>query len=160
MLSFQNRWSETAYFHRWYANKDADTRNSIKSLVRAGRLEFILGGWTSVAPEVAHFEDLITTYEQSQRWLLEEFGYRCVVAFVAPRAFMTKQVASLLRDGGIEMIVIDGVSPNQYQLLQNNQGVEFLWETDPYREEESRIFTHIINDRSSIWKVVQRIMNK
>ena len=90
-----SRWSEVAYFRRWYANKPLETRASIKGLVQAGRLEFVLGGWSAIAPEMSHFEDLLTTFEQSQRWLLEEFGYRCVVAYVAPQTFMSKQMKTI-----------------------------------------------------------------
>lgn len=154
------RWSEVAYFRRWYANKPLETRAAIKELVQAGRLEFVLGGWSSIAPEMSHFEDLLTTFEQSQRWLLEEFGYRCVVAYVAPQTFMSKQMASLLRSGGVEMLVIDGASPAWFEALRKSNAGEFLWETDPYFGEESRLFTHLCKERSGLWGVVKRILNK
>lgn len=148
------------YFRRWYANKPTEVRASIKELVQAGRLEFVLGGWSSITPEVSFIDDLITSYEQSQRWLLEEFGYRCVVAYVAPRSFMSKQVASVLRNGGVEMLVIDEVSSAWFEALYKSNAAEFLWETDPYSGEESRLFTHICKERKELWSVVQRILTK
>ena len=77
-----------------------------------------------------------------------------------PQTFMSKQMASLLRSGGVEMLVIDGASPAWFEALRKSNAGEFLWETDPYFGEESRLFTHLCKERSGLWGVVKRILNK
>ena len=74
-------WSEVEYFERWYRYKDAEERAAIKALVTSGQLEFLLGGWSLFEPEGVYQDDLINQYEEAQRWLYEEFGYRCPVAY-------------------------------------------------------------------------------
>lgn len=155
------RWSEVEYFERWYRYKEPTEREAIKSLVTTGQLEFLLGGWSTVETENVLVDDLINVYEEAQRWLFEEFGYRCPIAYLKPSIRVNRELASLLHDGGVEMLIVDGAEEPYYNSFLQNKSVEFLWETDPFTGVESRLFTHISGDAdSSLWAIVRRIMNK
>lgn len=106
-------------------------------------------------------DDLINVYEEAQRWLFEEFGYRCPIAYLKPAIRVNRELASFLHDGGVEMLIVDGAEETYYNAFLQSKSIEFLWETDPFTGVESRLFTHISGDSSSsLWSIVRRIMNK
>ena len=98
---------------------------------------------------------------QAQRWLFEEFGYRCPVAYLKPSYRLSLDIPALLKEGGVEMLIVDGVEEPVYKTLLENQSVEFLWETNPFTAEESRLFTHLASATSSgLWSVINRVLKK
>lgn len=106
-------------------------------------------------------EDVILQYEEAQRWLLEEFGYRCPVAYLKPSYRLSLDIPAVLKEGGVEMLIVDGVEEPRYKALLENKSVEFLWETNPFTAEESRLFTHVSSTASSsMWSVINRVLKK
>lgn len=127
----------------------------------AGRLEFSLGGWTALEPEGASVEAVVAQLEAAQRWLSAEFGYRCVTAYVAPRASMPRSCAALLRASGVEMLVLDGAAAPQFEALRAARSAEFLWETSSFAGAESRLFTHVApRGTPELWELVQRVAQR
>ena len=161
LLSLSYSWSEVEYFERWYKYKDTEERAAVKALVTSGQFEFLLGGWSLFEPEGVYQDDLINQYEESQRLLYEEFGYRCPVAYLQPSYRVYRNLASILHDSGIEMLLLNGADNTIYNDLLSKKSVEFLWETSPFSTFESRLFTHISSSTSSsLWSVIKQVLNE
>uniref|UniRef100_A0A3B1J9Z3 Alpha-mannosidase n=1 Tax=Astyanax mexicanus TaxID=7994 RepID=A0A3B1J9Z3_ASTMX len=50
---------ETAFFHRWWSEQSAKTRNIVTQLVQEGRLEFVNGGWCMSDEASTHYSAVI-----------------------------------------------------------------------------------------------------
>ena len=50
---------EIYFFHRWWQEQNQQTRDTVKNLVRDGRLVFINGGWTVNDEGAAHYNNII-----------------------------------------------------------------------------------------------------
>lgn len=148
------------YFQKWYASKPEDVKQTVQSLVAAGHIEFAMSGLSSLATEGVLFEDIVTSVEQGARWLANEFGYRCTTFYSSPLVRVAQSEAKLLKDGGFEMLVVDGADPQWYSALQASRGIEFLWSTDEYLGAESRLFTHVSSALTEErWSVMVRVVN-
>lgn len=127
----------------------------------SGQLEFLLGGWSLLETENVLVEEIINQYEEAQRWLFEEFGYRCPIAYLKPTTHLTLDIPAILHEGGVEMLIVDDVEESIYNTLLSQQSIEFLWETNPFLAEESRLFTHVSGSTSSsLWSLIRRVLNK
>uniref|UniRef100_A0A8B9KHS8 Alpha-mannosidase n=1 Tax=Astyanax mexicanus TaxID=7994 RepID=A0A8B9KHS8_ASTMX len=65
---------ETAFFHRWWSEQSAKTRNIVTQLVQEGRLEFVNGGWCMSDEASTHYSAVIDQMTLGLRFLNDTFG--------------------------------------------------------------------------------------
>ena len=104
-------------------------------------------------------EEIVHQYEEAQRWLFEEFGYSCSVAYLQPAYRLYRDIPSILREGGSEMVIVDGMEDALFETFAEKNSVDFLWETDEFRAEESRLFTHLSPASQSLWSAIKSVLN-
>ena len=104
-------------------------------------------------------EEIVHQYEEAQRWLFEEFGYSCSVAYLQPAYRLYRDIPSILREGGSEMVIVDGMEDVLFDTFTVKNSVDFLWETDEFRAEESRLFTHLSSTSQSLWSAIKSVLN-
>ena len=144
------RWTELQFFERWFRNQNDASRDTVRTLVTKGQLEFSLAGWSGPCHEGVSYEDLIADYADAQQWLQNVFSYRCQTAYVSPQHAISSQVLKLLKAGGVEMVVVDGADSAYLEAVRNANSEEFLWETDRYLGGESRILVHICGNAEAM----------
>lgn len=135
-------------------------RATVRSLVANGQLEFSLAGWSGPSHEGVSYEDLLSDYADAQRWLYDVFSYRCPTAYIPPQRAASNQVLKLLKEGGVEMAVIDGVDSTYLEAIRQANSEEFLWETDQYLGGESRILVHICGNTQAmtpLWTALKAV---
>lgn len=65
---------ETAFFYRWWKRQDQDMRDTVRTLVNQGRLEFVNGGWCMSDEAATHYSSVIDQMTLGLRFLNETFG--------------------------------------------------------------------------------------
>ena len=129
-------------------------------MVSSGQIEFVLGGWSYLETENILVEEIIHQYEEAQRWLFEEFGYSCSVAYLQPAYRLYRDIPFVLREGGSEMVIVDGMEDELFDMFTEKNSADFLWETDEFRKEESRLFTHLSPASQSLWSDIRSIVKE
>ena len=140
------RWTELFFFERWFRNRSDELRDAVKTLVTGRQLEFALAGWSGAAHEGVTFDDLLADYADAQQWLANTFGTHCLVAYVPHQHAVSSQALRLLKEGGVEFVVVDGADAAYWGALKAAQSEEFLWETSRFLGGESRVLVHINGD--------------
>ncbi|KAK6924503.1 Glycosyl hydrolase family 38, C-terminal [Dillenia turbinata] len=87
--------AEMAFFQRWWTTQSVQTQNVVKSLVDAGQLEFVNGGWCMHDEATVHYIDMIdqttlghhairTQFNKVPRsgWQIDPFGHSAVQAYL------------------------------------------------------------------------------
>ena len=148
------------YFERWFRAADDSTRKAVQALVTNGQLEFTSAGWRGPSHEGVTIDDLLADFASSQRWIFDVFGYRCPTAYIPPQHAISNQALHLLKEGGVEFAVIDGVDDSHLTTLRQTKSVEFLWETNAFYAAESRLLVHLVGDETSqqpLWEALSSL---
>lgn len=135
-------------------------RETVRSLVTNGQLEFSLAGWSGPCHEGVSYEDLLADYAVAQQWLNDVFSYRCSTAYIPPQHAVSSQALKLLKNGGVEMAVVDGADSAYLDAVRQANSEEFLWETDPFMGGESRILVHICGNAEAmtpLWTALKAV---
>ncbi|XP_077425885.1 lysosomal alpha-mannosidase [Vanacampus margaritifer] len=65
---------ETAFFYRWWRRQSADMQQTVKQLVKQGRLEFVNGGWCMSDEATTHYSAVVDQMTMGLRFLNQTFG--------------------------------------------------------------------------------------
>lgn len=65
----------------WYEQQDDKLKNSVKKLVKDGRLDLVSGGWSAPDEATTQYDALIDNWMIGQSFLQKEFHHHPVVSW-------------------------------------------------------------------------------
>ncbi|GAB1293420.1 Lysosomal alpha-mannosidase [Apodemus speciosus] len=65
---------EMAFFSRWWKHQSSVTQDTVRNLVRQGRLEFVNGGWVMNDEAATHYGAIVDQMTLGLRFLQDTFG--------------------------------------------------------------------------------------
>lgn len=141
---------EMAFFEKWYTSQDETKKQTVKQLIKEGRLSFANGGWVMNDEACAISQDIIDQMRLGMSFLYKEFGYVPKVAWYLDPFGHSKTNAAILSRLGYESLVIVRIDYKEKEIRIKNKELEFIWK--PYDEVdggETKIFTHITHGHYS-----------
>eukprot|EP01135_Chromosphaera_perkinsii_P006716 Nk52_evm3s564 gene=Nk52_evmTU3s564 len=119
-------------------------QESVRGLVREGRLEFINGGMSMNDEACVHYRDAITNMEEGFEFLAREFGIRPRVGWhVDPFGHASAQ-AALYADMGLDAFIFWRIDYQDRDKRFAERRMEFMWQGSPSAGEKSEILTSIM----------------
>jgi len=92
------------FFNMWYTRQTKEMQNDVKMLIKEGRLEITMGGWSGPDECDANYEDIIGNFQKGHSWLLEEFGVTPRVGWNIDPFGHTEANAALYHDFGFDAL--------------------------------------------------------
>ncbi|XP_065303076.1 lysosomal alpha-mannosidase-like isoform X2 [Dermacentor albipictus] len=132
--------AENVFFARWWRQKPAQIKDSVRQLVLSGRLQFVGGGWTQNDEAVTHYTAIIDQMTLGLRFLNSTFGPQCgspSVAWQADPFGHSVTQAALSTRMGFSSVMLGRISSDTKNDWQRNRSMEFVWETDSREQGES-----------------------
>lgn len=122
-------WVETSFLQRWWLDQNASTQATFQSLLDAGRLELVGGGWTMHDEESTNAYSAVTNMEYGLTWLQDTFGAANRPRFLwhidpSGHAAITPTLAAEL---GFDALVLDRVPDPVRQAFRQNLSLQFVW---------------------------------
>ena len=93
---------EQAFFQRWWYEQNDKTKEDVRQLVKEGRLEFNIGGWSMPDEATTHYEDVINEMTLGAKFLYDEFGIRPTVGWHPDTFGHSNQMAAIYADMGFD----------------------------------------------------------
>jgi lysosomal alpha-mannosidase len=141
---------EMAFFEKWYTSQDEAKKQTVKQLIKEGRLAFANGGWVMNDEACAISQDIIDQMRLGMSFLYKEFEYVPKVAWYLDPFGHSKTNAAILSRLGFENLVMVRIDYKEKEMRIKNKELEFYWK--PYDEVdggETKIFTHITHGHYS-----------
>ncbi|CAD7944036.1 unnamed protein product [Amoebophrya sp. A120] len=119
---------EQAFFQRWYANQNETRRDFLKALIKAGRFQFLNGGWVMHDEATAHFLDMIDQTSLGHWFLLKEFGVKPKIGWqLDPFGHSILQVDLFGSKLGFTGLFFGRIDYKDLEHRVANQEAEFVW---------------------------------
>lgn len=138
---------ETAFFYRWWRQQDQDMRDTVRSLVDQGRLEFVNGGWCMSDEAATHYSSVIDQMTLGLRFLNETFGEcgRPRVAWHIDPFGHAREHASMFAQMGYDGFFFGRLDYQDRAHRQMNLDQELLWRaSDSLPPPMADLFTGIL----------------
>ncbi|XP_072140452.1 lysosomal alpha-mannosidase-like [Dermacentor andersoni] len=122
--------AENVFFSRWMTLQKAhQAKESVHELVRAGRLQFVGGGWTQNDEAVTHYTAIVDQMTMGLRYLNDTFG-ECggvKVGWQIDPFGHSKGFATLLAEMGYDCLVVSRVHHALLKHWRDTKRLEFVW---------------------------------
>ncbi|XP_029636473.1 lysosomal alpha-mannosidase [Octopus sinensis] len=137
---------EMAFFWRWWHQQHDHTRHIVQKLVKEGRLEFILGGWTMNDEAATHYSAIIDQHTLGFEFLSKTFGEcgRPRVAWQIDPFGHSKEMASLFAGMGFDGLFFGRADYQDIVKRVLNKDMEMVWKANQNIGEEADLFTGIL----------------
>ncbi|XP_029840933.2 lysosomal alpha-mannosidase [Ixodes scapularis] len=137
---------EMGFFSRWWDDQSADTRQLVRELVDAGRLEFTSGGWSMNDEATTHYSATVDEMTLGMRWLNDTLGQcaRPRVAWQIDPFGHAREEAALFGMMGFDGQFLGRIHLDDKKWRQDNKLMEFLWRANKYLGEKGDLFTGVL----------------
>lgn len=95
---------EMKYFNMWYTRQTNKLQETVKALIKSGRLEITMGGWVGSEESVANYEDIIANFVKGHTWIKNEFGVSPTIGWNIDPFGHTQANAAIYHDLGFEAL--------------------------------------------------------
>lgn len=140
---------EISFFAKWWAEQDDDMKNTVRSLVNEGRLEFNNGGWCMNDEATVSYHSTIEQMTLGLRFLNETFGlcgHPKVGWQIDPFGHSNEQ-ASLFAQFGFDGMFFTRISYLDKIKRIENKSLDLIWHGDrALGGQTGSIFTNIFYD--------------
>ncbi|VDP14162.1 unnamed protein product [Echinostoma caproni] len=140
---------EMAYFMRWWNSQTQEVKDLVRELVRTGRLQFALAGWTMADEATVHYSDAIdqlTRGHDALRRLFGDCGIPRVAWQIDPFGH-SRDHTELFRDAGLDAVFFQRMDYREKNFRRESKSLEVLWETSVEPDPQSRgLFTSMFYD--------------
>lgn len=139
--------AENVFFSRWLAlQKEHQAKESVHELVRAGRLQFVGGGWTQNDEAVTHYTAIVDQMTMGLRFLNSTFG-ECggvKVGWQIDPFGHSKGFATLLSEMGYDCLVVSRVHHALLNHWKDTKRLEFVWKPQAELGSSHDMFTMLM----------------
>jgi hypothetical protein len=142
---------EIAYFEKWWATQSETVRNVTRALVRDGRLEFNLAGWTMNDEASPTYSAAISQMSEGHQFVLREFGHaaRPTVGWHIDPFGHSASTASLWAQMGFDAFGLERIDEREKNRRRASQTLEFVWRGSDSVGKETQIWAHILDSHYS-----------
>ncbi|CAF0905121.1 unnamed protein product [Adineta steineri] len=135
---------EIAFFWRWWNQQSNDTRNIVKELVNAGRLEFISGGWCMHDEATTYYNSIIDQHTLGAEFLRDQFGEcaRPKIGWQIDPFGHSREVASLFAQMGFDGLFFARADYQDSDLRNSTKTMEMIWKGSANLGEAMGIVQH------------------
>ncbi|CAF0923686.1 unnamed protein product [Adineta steineri] len=139
---------EIAFFWRWWNQQSNDTRNIVKELVNAGRLEFISGGWCMHDEATTYYNSIIDQHTLGAEFLRDQFGEcaRPKIGWQIDPFGHSREVASLFAQMGFDGLFFARADYQDSDLRNSTKTMEMIWKGSANLGRQSWLFTGLLAD--------------
>ncbi|KAK6922587.1 Glycosyl hydrolases family 38, C-terminal beta sandwich domain [Dillenia turbinata] len=146
--------AEMAFFQRWWTTQSVQIQNVVKSLVDAGQLEFVNGGWCMHDEATAHYIDMIdqttlghhairTQFNKVPRsgWQIDPFGHSAVQAYLlgAESCFL---IGAIFLQLGFDSVHFARIDYQDRAKRKDDKTLEVIWQGSKTFGSSAQIFTN------------------
>ncbi|XP_075729136.1 lysosomal alpha-mannosidase [Rhipicephalus microplus] len=139
--------AENVFFSRWLRMQtNYQASESVHELVRAGRLQFVGGGWTQNDEAVTHYTAIVDQMTMGLRFLNHTFGEcgNVKVAWQIDPFGHSKAFAALVAEMGFDCLVVSRVHHALANHWRDTKRLEFVWKPQPEIGSSHDMFTMIM----------------
>ncbi|CAH2045689.1 unnamed protein product, partial [Iphiclides podalirius] len=138
-------WAEISFLSLWWSLDASDKEKSLfRSLLKAGQIEIVTGGWVMNDEANSHWVSIIQQLTTGHQWLLDNLGYTPKNAWsIDPFGYSSAQ-PYLLKLAGFENSVIQRVHYRVKKELALNRQLEFKWRQLWDGNGKTDMFTHMM----------------
>ena len=131
---------EMINFEKWYTSNSETVKNTIKSLLQSGRIEFVGGGLVMHDEANSLYQDIIDQLRKGNQFLNNEFNITSNVGWMLDPFGHSEGNALIHSQLGFEYLVINRIDYQEHNKRVSKGQLEFTWK--PFGLSKS-IFTHI-----------------
>ncbi|KAH7975828.1 hypothetical protein HPB52_005634 [Rhipicephalus sanguineus] len=139
--------AENVFFSRWLRMQtNHQAMESVHELVRAGRLQFVGGGWTQNDEAVTHYTAIVDQMTMGLRFLNYTFGEcgNVKVAWQIDPFGHSKAFAALVSEMGYDCLVVSRVHHALSNHWRDTKRLEFVWKPQAEIGSSHDMFTMIM----------------
>ncbi|XP_051024475.1 lysosomal alpha-mannosidase-like [Acomys russatus] len=120
---------EMAFFSRWWKEQTKATQDSVRDLVRQGRLEFVNGGWVMNDEAATHYGAIVDQMTLGLRFLQDTFGSdgRPRVAWHIDPFGHSREQASLFAQMGFDGFFLGRIDYQDKIFREEKLKMEEVW---------------------------------
>jgi len=142
---------EQAYFNLWWNDPETsdEQRNAVKTLVKNGQWEFVIGAWVMPDEACTTYGAIIDQMTLGHQFLLNNFGVTPTKGWQIDPFGASSVTPVLEKLSGFNAHLIDRITNKG--IYQTSQRLEFLWQGSPSLGKEGEIFTEIMGGGYCDW---------
>ncbi|XP_078101456.1 alpha-mannosidase 2-like [Sander vitreus] len=137
-------WAEISYFSKWWNDIDEQKRETVKSLVGAGQLEMVTGGWVMADEANSHYFALLDQLMEGHQWMQRHLGVKPSTGWAVDPFGHSPSMAYLLKGAGLSHMVIQRVHYAVKKHFAQQRTLEFLWRQSWDSSPRSDITCHMM----------------
>ncbi|XP_058802028.1 alpha-mannosidase 2 [Phymastichus coffea] len=137
-------WAEISFFKLWWDEQTQSTRDVVKRLVHDGQLEIVAGGYVMPDESVSHWVAQLTQLTEGHQWLKTNLDFVPNTGWAIDPFGLSPTMPYLLKNAGLENIVIQRVHYSVKKKLAQDKHLEFRWRQLWDNDGSSEIFTHMM----------------
>eukprot|EP01079_Euglenida_sp_SAG-EU17-18_P010784 gene10784-1960_t len=136
---------EMAFFSKWWDGASDGQRAQAQQLVKAGQLQFIVGGWTMQDEACTSYDANIDQMTEGHLWIRSLFGEDAVprIGWQIDPFGHSSVCHRHFGEMGFHSTVLDRIWYKLKDQLEANRSLSFVWNTSPNLPSE--IFTHSLD---------------
>eukprot|EP01062_Namystynia_karyoxenos_P008269 TRINITY_DN12907_c0_g1_i1.p1 TRINITY_DN12907_c0_g1~~TRINITY_DN12907_c0_g1_i1.p1 ORF type:complete len:1050 (+),score=264.30 TRINITY_DN12907_c0_g1_i1:83-3151(+) len=135
-------YAEVAFFQRWWRRQSNATKDRVRSLVAAGQLEFVNGGWCMHDEAAPHYRAMIDQTTLGHRYLKDEVGAVPTIGWQIDPFGHSATHASLISAGdGFDGLFFARIDLQDHAKRKNEKGLEMLWRGSQSLGADGEVFT-------------------
>ncbi|XP_008583190.1 PREDICTED: lysosomal alpha-mannosidase [Galeopterus variegatus] len=138
---------EMAFFSRWWYQQTNATQETVRQLVRQGRLEFANGGWVMNDEAATHYGAIVDQMTLGLRFLEDTFGNdgRPHVAWHIDPFGHSREQASLFAQMGFDGFFLGRLDYQDKEVRKEKQQMEQVWRaSDSLKPPTADLFTGVL----------------
>ncbi|XP_023214227.1 lysosomal alpha-mannosidase-like, partial [Centruroides sculpturatus] len=137
---------ESAFLYRWWNEQSELSKYLIRKLIDDGQLEIISGGWSMNDEATTHYLAIIDQMTLGMRWINETFG-KCAtpkIGWQIDPFGHSREQASIFAQMKFDGLFLGRIDYQDKIFRQQNRRLEFLWNTNPGYNLDTKLFTGIL----------------
>lgn len=138
--------TEQAYFQRWWRQQNEEMKNLTRSLVAAGQIEFVNGGWCMHDEATTHHIDMLDQTTLGHISIYEEFGPTANPRIgwqLDPFGHSSTQASLLTAALGFDALFFGRIDYQDFAIRQKDHRLEFIWRASPSLGDKAQIYTEV-----------------
>ncbi|KAK1175516.1 hypothetical protein AOXY_G180 [Acipenser oxyrinchus oxyrinchus] len=140
---------EQEFFRLWWDSVATYTQKlQVRSLLKEGRLEFIIGGQVMHDEAVTELDDQILQLTEGHGFLYETFGVRPQYSWHVDPFGASATTPVVFALAGFNAHLISRIDYDLKDDMQQNKKLQFVWRGSPSLGQQQDIFTHTMDQFS------------
>ncbi|XP_056875511.1 alpha-mannosidase 2 isoform X1 [Takifugu flavidus] len=120
-------WAEISFFSKWWNDIDEQKRDLVKSLLKAGQLEMVTGGWVMTDEANSHYFAMLDQLMEGHQWMQRHLGVKPRIGWAVDPFGHSPSMTYLLKGAGLQNMVIQRVHYAVKKHFAKQHTLEFLW---------------------------------